>query len=133
MGISFFKKIFGGASTDSAAEAEKKTEVKDKRVPQPKLCAADFADQDDDTSSGASLPGLEAFVLYVVKALVDEPDKVSLQTVEKSRINVIQIRCEKKDIGKIIGKSGKTISAIRSLVSSAAGRTGLRVTVDVLD
>ena len=133
MGISFFKKIFGGASVDSASEADKRTETTDKKVPQPKLDAADFADQDTDVDSSASLPGLEAFVLYVVKALVDEPDKVDLQTVEKNRINVIQIRCEKKDIGKIIGKSGKTISAIRSLVSSAAGRTGLRVTVDVLD
>ncbi|NLZ59819.1 MAG: KH domain-containing protein [Lentisphaerae bacterium] len=76
---------------------------------------------------------MEAFVEYVVKALVDLPEQVSLESVDKERITIIQVRCEKSDIGKIIGKSGKTISAIRTLVSSAAGRGGLRVSVDVLD
>ena len=133
MGISFFKKIFGGAAENIAEENAPISVATDKKVPQPKLNAADFADQDKGDDSPVSLAGLEAFVLYVVQALVDEPDQVTLQTVEKNRINVIQIRCIKKDIGKIIGKSGKTISAIRALVSGAAGRTGLRVTVDVLD
>jgi predicted RNA-binding protein YlqC (UPF0109 family) len=133
MAISFLKKIFGGAATDLEGKNDGKATETAKKVPTPKLNAADFADLDEGETSSASLPGLEAFVLYVVQALVDEPDKVSMQTVEKNRSNVIQVRCEKKDIGKIIGKSGKTISAIRALVSGAAGRTGLRVTVDVLD
>jgi len=133
MGISFFKKIFGGAADNVVEETANASVATDKKVPQPKLDAADFADQDKENDSAASLAGLEAFVLYVVQALVDEPDQVTLQTVEKNRMNVIQIRCVKKDIGKIIGKSGKTISAIRTLVSSAAGRTGMRITVDVLD
>ncbi len=133
MGISFFKKIFGGAAENIAEEPGNISVAADKKVPQPKLEPADYADQDKGGDSAVSLAGLEAFVLYVVQALVDEPGQVTLQTVEKNRINVIQIRCEKKDIGKIIGKSGKTITAIRALVSGAAGRTGLRVTVDVLD
>ena len=133
MGISFLKKIFGGAAENISEENTNTSVATNKKVPQPKLNAADFADQDKGKDSAVSLAGLEAFVLYVVQALVDEPDQVTLQTVEKNRINVIQIRCVKKDIGKIIGKSGKTISAIRALVSGAAGRTGLRVTVDVLD
>jgi len=133
MGISFLKKIFGGAADNVVEETANASVATDKKVPQPKLDAADFADQDKENDSAASLAGLEAFVLYVVQALVDEPDQVTLQTVEKNRMNVIQIRCVKKDIGKIIGKSGKTISAIRTLVSSAAGRTGMRITVDVLD
>ncbi|NMA21231.1 MAG: KH domain-containing protein [Lentisphaerae bacterium] len=133
MGISFLKKIFGGAADNVVEETANASVAADKKVPQPKLDAADFADQDKENDSAASLAGLEAFVLYVVQALVDEPDQVTLQTVEKNRMNVIQIRCVKKDIGKIIGKSGKTISAIRTLVSSAAGRTGMRITVDVLD
>ncbi len=92
----------------------------------------------DDVESGeplapANLHGLEQFVEYVARNLVDNPDAVSLSTVEKGRVTVIQIRCEKKDIGKIIGKTGKTIAAIRLLVSGAGGRMGLRVTVDVLD
>ena len=82
---------------------------------------------------GGSLRELEGFVDYVVKALVDYPDEVNVTTVENGEGTSIQIRCRKEDIGKIVGKRGKTIMAIRSLVSGAAGRQRKRVSVDVLD
>ncbi len=84
-------------------------------------------------AAGGSLRDLEGFVDYVVKALVDYPDEVSVNTVENAEGASIQIRCRKEDIGKIVGKRGKTIMAIRSLVSGAAGRQRKRVSVDVLD
>ena len=84
-------------------------------------------------SSTGSLRELEGFVDYVVKALVDYPDEVNVTTVENGDGTSIQIRCRKEDIGKIVGKRGKTIMAIRSLVSGAAGRQRKRVSVDVLD
>ena len=84
-------------------------------------------------SSTGSLRELEGFVDYVVKALVDYPDEVTVNTVENGDGASIQIRCRKEDIGKIVGKRGKTIMAIRSLVSGAAGRQRKRVSVDVLD
>ncbi len=84
-------------------------------------------------STGGSLRELEGFVDYVVKALVDYPDEVTVSTVENGEGASIQIRCRKEDIGKIVGKRGKTIMAIRSLVSGAAGRQRKRVSVDVLD
>ena len=83
--------------------------------------------------SAGSLRELEGFVDYVVKALVDYPDEVNVTTVENGEGASIQIRCRKEDIGKIVGKRGKTIMAIRSLVSGAAGRQRKRVSVDVLD
>ena len=84
-------------------------------------------------NAGGSLRELEGFVDYVVKALVDYPDEVNVNTVENGEGASIQIRCRKEDIGKIVGKRGKTIMAIRSLVSGAAGRQRKRVSVDVLD
>ena len=84
-------------------------------------------------ASDGSLRALEGFVDYVVKALVDYPDEVNVNTVENGEGASIQIRCRKEDIGKIVGKRGKTIMAIRSLVSGAAGRQRKRVSVDVLD
>ena len=84
-------------------------------------------------ASEGSLRELEGFVDYVVKALVDYPDEVNVETVENGDGASIQIRCRKEDIGKIVGKRGKTIMAIRSLVSGAAGRQRKRVSVDVLD
>lgn len=85
------------------------------------------------SGSAGSLRELESFVDYVVKSLVDNPDEVTLNTVENSEGATIQIRCSKEDIGKIVGKRGKTIMAIRSLVSGAAGRQRKRVSVDVMD
>lgn len=80
-----------------------------------------------------SIRDLEGFVEYVVKALVDYPDEVSIETTETSEGAAIKIRCRKEDIGKIVGKRGKIIMSIRSLVSGAAGRQHKRVSVDVLD
>ena len=82
---------------------------------------------------GGSLGDLESFVEYVVKTLVDKPEEVKITTVEKDEGAVIQVSCCKEDIGKIVGKRGKTIMAIRSLVSGAAGRQRKRVSVDVMD
>ncbi len=76
---------------------------------------------------------LEGFVGYVARALVDAPDDVRVSCEEKSGSYVIRISCRKEDIGKIVGKRGKTIMAIRSLVSGAAGRMRQRVSVEVAD
>ena len=96
-----------------------------------------FGSKQNDAGSAASGKGslreLESFVDYVVKSLVDNPDEVTISTEEKSDGATIQIRCCKEDIGKIVGKRGKTIMAIRSLVSGAAGRQRKRVSVDVMD
>jgi predicted RNA-binding protein YlqC (UPF0109 family) len=77
--------------------------------------------------------GIEGFVLYVVRSLVDNADAVRVTTAETDRATVITVSCEKRDIGKIIGKSGKTIAAIRALANGAGGRLGKRVNVEVQD
>jgi predicted RNA-binding protein YlqC (UPF0109 family) len=76
---------------------------------------------------------LEHFVDYVVRALVDAPENVSVETVEGERGTTIQVSCAKEDIGKIIGKNGKTISAIRALVNGAGKRFEKDLSVEVLD
>ena len=76
---------------------------------------------------------LEHFVDYVVRALVDFPEEVSVVTELGSEGTVIRINCRKEDIGKVVGKRGKTIMAIRSLVSGAAGRLQQRISVEVSD
>jgi len=85
------------------------------------------------SSSSGDLQNMESFVEFVVKSLVDYPDEVKLECSESDEGAKIQVRCRKEDIGKIVGKHGKTIMAIRSLVSGAAGRQRKRVSVDVLD
>ena len=160
MAFSFWKKMFGGEEGEGAALEAPEDNGAAPAMPEPTTTAAPLTahdtpsaedaaaepsrmaapDDEPETAADTSLPlepadlaGLEDFVGYVARNLVDNPEAVSVSTVEKERISVIQIRCEKKDIGKIIGKNGKTIAAIRLLVSGAGGRMGLRLTVDVLD
>ncbi len=86
-----------------------------------------------DSPGDGSIRDLEHFVDYIVRALVDSPDAVTVDSEEQSGSSVIKINCKKEDIGKIVGKKGKTIMAIRSLVSGAAGRIQKRVAVEVVD
>ncbi len=83
--------------------------------------------------SARSVRDLEGFVTYVARSLVDFPDEVSVSTEENAEGCTLKIDCRKEDIGKIVGKRGKTIMAIRSLVSGAAGRMRQRVSVEVVD
>jgi hypothetical protein len=76
---------------------------------------------------------LEHFVDYIVRALVDYPDQVKVSVDEQEDNSVIRIECDKDDIGKIVGKKGKTIMGIRALVSGAAGRLQRKVSVEVID
>ena len=79
------------------------------------------------------LEQLRQFVLFVTQALVDSPDQLSVSITNKDDGYVLLITCNKPDAGKIIGRSGKIISAIRTLVNSSAGKAGVKATVDLLD
>lgn len=91
------------------------------------------SDNDSAPKGNDAQKDLEHFVDYVVRTLVDQPDEVVIDTVPGERGIIIQVQCAKDDIGKIIGKNGKTISAIRALVSGAGKRFDKEFTVEVLD
>jgi len=76
---------------------------------------------------------MKEFVEYIVKNLVDNPDKVRINEVGGTHTLIIELGVEKSDIGKIIGKKGKTINAIRTLLMSVASRNGIRVTLEILE
>src|SRR3989337_4078773 len=76
---------------------------------------------------------MKEFVEYIVKNLVDHPDKVHINEVGGAHTIIIELGVEKSDIGKIIGKKGKTINAIRTLLMSVASRNGLRVNLEILE
>ena len=85
------------------------------------------------SAEGGKVRELEHFVDYVVRALVDYPDDVNVSSAAGDNGTVIRIACRKEDIGKVVGKRGKTIMAIRSLVSGAGGRLQQRISVEVID
>lgn len=76
---------------------------------------------------------IESFVDYVARSLVDSPEAVKVRSSEDADVFGIQIICKEEDRGKIIGRRGKTINAIRALANGAAGRMQKKVTVEVID
>jgi len=74
------------------------------------------------------------FVEFVIKKLVDKPDGVQLSQEEKETNKVVfQLKVEKEDVGKVIGKKGRTANAIRVLLSAIAAREGKRAILEIID
>ncbi len=73
------------------------------------------------------------FVTQLVKAMVDHPNDVQIAEVDGERTIIFELRCHAEDIGKVIGKSGKTVSAIRTLLNTVASKTGQRAMLEVVD
>jgi uncharacterized protein len=76
---------------------------------------------------------VKEFVAYIVKNLVDYPDRVKINEIGGTQTIILELSVDKADIGKIIGKRGKTINALRVLIMSIASRKGLRVNLEILE
>jgi uncharacterized protein len=69
----------------------------------------------------------------VAKALVSEPDQVEVQTVEENGETVIELKVAESDMGKVIGKSGRTVRAMRTLLAAAGVKQHKRFTLEILE
>ncbi|MEZ5315361.1 MAG: KH domain-containing protein [Chlamydiales bacterium] len=76
---------------------------------------------------------MKDFVAYIVKNLVDYPDEVKINEIGGTQTLILELLVKKSDIGKIIGKQGKTINAIRTLLISVASRNGIRVNLELVE
>ena len=74
---------------------------------------------------------MKDLALFVAKRLVDKPDAVSIAEIKDGDVTVFKIECDENDKGKLIGKQGKVIKAIRALVSVPGQKAGLRTDVDI--
>ncbi len=72
-------------------------------------------------------------VEFLCRALVDEPDAVSVEEVEEDDDIVLEITVAPDDVGRIIGRGGRIANAIRALAKAAAAREDRRVIVDILE
>ena len=71
---------------------------------------------------------------YLAKGLVDSPDKVAVEEVEEEDGTlVLELAVAEDDYGQVIGKGGRTASALRTVVKASASRHGRRVLVDIVD
>jgi predicted RNA-binding protein YlqC (UPF0109 family) len=69
----------------------------------------------------------------IIKSLVDAPNEVQVTEVNGEKTIIFELRCNAKDVGKIIGKSGKTVGAIRTLLNSMAAKQGRKAMIEVVD
>ena len=76
---------------------------------------------------------MKELVMHIVKALVDNPDEVTIEeTMEKGEI-ILKLKVSQDDVGKVIGKQGRIAKAIRVLMKAYATKVGKKVNVDILD
>ena len=77
---------------------------------------------------------MKELVEVIAKALVDNPDKVTVtQTVEEDGTIVLQLNVAKEDMGKVIGRQGRIVKQIRVLMRAVAQRKGKKVSVEIMD
>ena len=69
----------------------------------------------------------------IAKALVDKPDEVNVTEIEGNQASVIELRVAKEDIGKIIGKQGRTAAAIRTILNAASAKLDKRSVLQILE
>ncbi len=70
---------------------------------------------------------------YLIKSLVDKPEKVKVTEVTSERSIVLEVNVAEDDIGRVIGKQGKTISAIRVVLNAVAAKMKKRVVLELID
>ena len=76
---------------------------------------------------------MQEFLEYVVKGLVQKPDEVTITPVERNGTTVYELRMNSSDVGRIIGRDGVTINAIRSLLTAGSAKKGLRCSLEIVE
>ena len=76
---------------------------------------------------------MQAFLEQVVKGLVEHPDAVNITEVEQERTTVYELRLDPSDVGRVIGRSGRTVNAIRTLLQAGSAKASKFTRLDIID
>ena len=76
---------------------------------------------------------MKALVEYVARSLVDHPDEVQVNEIEGEQTSVLELRVAKDDLGKVIGRQGRTARAIRTILGAASVRANKRAVLEILE
>jgi predicted RNA-binding protein YlqC (UPF0109 family) len=76
---------------------------------------------------------LKELVDYMARALVDQPDQVKVSEIEGEQTSVIELRVAKEDLGKVIGKQGRTARAMRTILSAASTKIRKRSVLEIIE
>ena len=76
---------------------------------------------------------MKELVAYLAKQLVTQPDAVEVKETQGETASVLELKVAKEDLGRVIGKQGRTAKAIRTILNAAASRTNRRVVLEILE
>jgi len=76
---------------------------------------------------------MKDLVKYIAQALVDNPEVVEVSEVEGEKTSVMELRVAKEDLGKVIGKQGKTAKAMRTILSAASAKLRKRTVLEIIE
>ncbi len=76
---------------------------------------------------------METFLEFVIRQLVEAPEEVLVTKIEQGRKLIFKIEMRKSDVGKVIGRNGHTITAVRNLLNAAALRSGQQVSLQIVE
>ncbi len=88
------------------------------------------------SDSGAPVPGslgVGALIDYIARALVDAPDEVDVNEITGEQTSVIELKVSKSDLGKVIGKQGRTARAMRTILTAASTKLRKRAVLEILE
>jgi predicted RNA-binding protein YlqC (UPF0109 family) len=70
---------------------------------------------------------------YIARALVDQPDQVAVTEVQGNQTSVLELKVAKEDLGKVIGKQGRTARAMRTILSAASAKIKKRTVLEIIE
>ncbi|PIP36042.1 MAG: RNA-binding protein [Desulfobacterales bacterium CG07_land_8_20_14_0_80_52_14] len=76
---------------------------------------------------------MKDLIKYIAQALVDHPDQVSVTEVEGNQTSVLELNVAKEDLGKVIGKQGRTARAMRTILSAASAKVKKRTVLEIIE
>jgi hypothetical protein len=76
---------------------------------------------------------MKDLIAYIAKALVDKPEEVDVREIEGEQTAVIELKVAKEDLGKVIGKQGRTARAMRTILSAASTKVKKRSVLEILE
>ncbi len=76
---------------------------------------------------------MQTFLEIAVKGLVDHPEEVTVTPVEHQGTTIYELRMNPEDVGKVIGRQGKTIHTLRSLLQAGSAKKGLRCSLEIIE
>jgi predicted RNA-binding protein YlqC (UPF0109 family) len=76
---------------------------------------------------------MKELIEFIVKALVDDPSEVNITEISGDKITLYELRVAKSDIGKVIGKRGRTASSIRTIINAVSTKQGKRAELEIIE